>query len=82
MNDKEIEEMLEELYKQRLVDKNIVLHHTKPKSHKTGGYKAVVNFDFASLYPSVQKSYKMNTEFTAIRRRISIKKIFNQPIAI
>jgi hypothetical protein len=44
----EVEKMLEDIYQQRLIDKK-VLHHTKPKAHKSGGYKAHINFDFASL---------------------------------
>jgi DNA polymerase elongation subunit (family B) len=77
----EVEKMLEDIYQQRLIDKK-VLHHTKPKAHKSGGYKAHINFDFASLYPSTQKSYKIHPEIISVRRRISIKKIFNESVEI
>ena len=78
----EVGKMLEDIYQQRLIDKK-VLHHTKPKAHKPGGgYSAVVNFDFASLYPNIQKQYKIHPEIISVRRRISIKKIFNESVEI
>jgi len=81
MEEKEIEKLIEELYQERLSHKkSLPYHHPKPKSH--GGYGSVVNFDFASLYPNIQKQYKLSPGMRKVKRRISIRKLFGESVEI
>jgi hypothetical protein len=75
MTDKEMEEILDQLYKDRVDHRS----HNIPKSHsnKWVGGSHGINFDFASLYPSTMSMNLGGKSIRKVKRKMKINNIFN-----
>lgn len=76
MNEEEIEKLIEELYKKRFshVARQCTVKPSSSVSINASKPVSGINMDFASLYPSVQRSYFRSKKS---RRKSKIEKIFN-----
>ena len=79
-----MDEELEKLYQDLLTNRQTyrgqgLLQVSPPQPHQNLINNPLINYDFASLYPSVQKKYYYKISMKVLIRKRKIRNIFQNP---